>query len=1673
MKRCSLWLAIAGLLCLSACDKPDSAAEKTTAPPQVSVTSAASSSTAAVAAKAETPKSDKKVEKMVTDASTLASLAKRYADRSLSVVDASEVTLDGANAISLTFSVPLDPEQDFSSLISVTDEEKGNVDGSWEQTSNLMELRLRHIEPNRKLIVTVSDKLEAVTHNRLNTEAQYRITTRELQPSVGFASKGSLLPATLSAGLPVVALNVDQVDVDFFRIKDANVVKFISGWGSNSSLNWNTRDLMPMADLVFGSRFDLKTEKNTRQTVLLPLDNVSALKKPGVYVAVMHQSGSYEYYLPATLFTRSDIGLSMHRYSSDMAVFAQSLVDGKGLSGIKVQSLSEDGQQLQSATTDEQGQVQLPWNAKARLLLAQHDDQVSVIPLNAPSLDLSEFQITGDYQHGAHLFFFGPRDLYRPGETVLINALLRDKDGRRLKDQPIKAEIINAEGESVKSFVWSGTEGLYQYEYAIDTNASTGWWHLKTTMGDGEEKSYDFRVEDFMPERMALNIESSDIPLSGRDNVDYAIEGHYLYGSPAAGNTLNGNLVVQVARNAVESLPGYLFGNADDKRLEQNITLSDQTLDDKGEGHVTYETQWSDTRSPLNLVLIANLQESGGRPVTRRSVQRVWPADQLPAVHPLFVKSPKIDDYGSEKSDITLDADSLAEFNIAMISPDGKKQATSELVVRFIRERDDYYWYYSDGSWDYSSSKKDIRMAEDRITTKADEDTKVTYPVEWGGYRLEVEDPKTGAMTSVRFWAGYRWDEDGSPSGVVRPDQLKLTLDRKAYESGDNARVRVEAPSAGKGYLMVESVDGLLWKQAIDLPDNGQGEFTIPVDEKWQQHDLYVSALLVRPATQQEKNSKLPRRAVGVIHLPLQRDDRKIGLELQSPAKAQPNQTMKLHLKASKSKGDLPEKMHVIVSAVDSGVLNITDYITPDPFNAFFGKRNYGVDQYDVYGQLIEGNSAPLASMRYGGDEDAIKGGKKPQAKVLIVAQQSSIVELDEDGNAEVSFNLPDFNGELRLMAQVWSDDQYGVAENKVIVAAPLITQLATPRFLAGGDKATFALDLTNNSGQSQNLKLAYDAKDKLRLNGDALKEISLKDGERKTVHIPVKARSGFGNGQLSVHIGGLKISDADAAVDKQWSVGVRPAYPAMSYRYVAQLSSSAPWPLPLADAKNLDPDSLTTHIAVTDKPSLDIATHIRELEAYPYGCLEQTTSGVYPSLYLNAAKLKQLGIKSADNDDVRREKVQKGIDRLLGMQLSNGGFSLWDNQGPEEYWLSVYVTDFLLRARDQGFSVSSVALEKAEQRLLRYLQDRNAIQPYYSAVLNAERFSIQSYAGLVLAGQKQAPLGALRQLYQRRQDAGSGLPLIQLAIALEKMGDQKRVDALLKQGLEYQYKHDGYYWYADYSSELRDRSVIMALLYENKMLTDKLPELQIQLVDLLQQQSYLSTQERNALVMAARYQIYEKESDWQANVSLGGQSVAELTNATIQSYSVNDDSVLKGVSLNTTASQPLYVRADVTGYPETKPKPAENKMHISREIFDIQGKPIDLTKLNRGDLVVVHLSIWADQRVPDALVVDLLPAGLEIENQNLENSNMSLTELTQFKELLEKTQQTPIKHQEYRDDRYVAALDVDGYGRRDLVYIARAVSPGRFRMPMPMVESMYQPAVNARGDSPEWVEIH
>ncbi|MCF5412300.1 alpha-2-macroglobulin family protein, partial [Pseudomonas syringae] len=371
----------------------------------------------------------------------LAALSKRYAGRELTVIDVSEIQVDGASTLSVSFSVPLDPEQKFDEKLHLVDSKNGKVDGAWELSDNLMELRLRHLEPQRKLVLTVDAGLLAVNKAKLAAEYISRLETRDLQPSVGFASRGSLLPTRLAEGLPVIALNVDKADVEFFRIKPDSMPNFLAQWDGASSLSsYSSEELLPMAELVYSGRFDLKPARNTRETLLLPIAGIKPLQQPGVYLAVMRASGTYSYSQPATLLTLSDIGLSVHRYSNRLDVFTQALEGGKALSDISVDVYDDNGKVVAQGKTDSDGHAQLPLPAKAAVVLAHKDEQTSMLRLNSSALDLAEFDISGPQAHPLQFFIFGPRDLYRPGETVLLNGLLRDSDGNTVKPQPITVE---------------------------------------------------------------------------------------------------------------------------------------------------------------------------------------------------------------------------------------------------------------------------------------------------------------------------------------------------------------------------------------------------------------------------------------------------------------------------------------------------------------------------------------------------------------------------------------------------------------------------------------------------------------------------------------------------------------------------------------------------------------------------------------------------------------------------------------------------------------------------------------------------------------------------------------------------------------------------------------------------------------------------------------------------------------------------------------------------------------------------------------------------------------------------------------------------------------------------------------------------------------------------------
>ena len=1628
---------------LSGCDNSD---EKTT--------TVSSESAASHKADEKSPKTD------VVQPEKLAKLAQQNQGKALTLLDASEVQLEGASALVLTFSVPLDPNQDFAKTVHVVDKKNGKIDGAWELAPNLKELRLRHLEPKRELIVTVDPELVAVNKETLGKGVEKTISTRDIAPTVGFASRGSLLPGKVVEGLPVMALNVNNVDVNFYRVKPESLASFVSSWEYRNSLsNWESDELLKMADLVYTGRFDLNPERNTREKLLLPLKDIKPLQQSGVYIAVMNQAGHYNYSNAATLFTLSDIGLSAHRYHNRLDVFTQSLENGAAQGAVDVQLLNEKGQTLAQANSDAQGHATLQTDKDAALVLARKDGQTTLLDLKLPALDLAEFAIAGAPGFSKQFFMFGPRDLYRPGETFILNGLLRDGDGKPLAEQPVKIEVVKPDGQVVRSVVSKPVNGLYQFTYPLDSGAATGMWHIRANTGDNQRQEWDFHVEDFMPERLALNLSAEKTPLAPEDEVKFGVVGYYLYGAPANGNTLQGKLFLRPLRDAVAALPGFQFGDIAEENLSRSLDEASLTLDEKGRGEVTTSSQWQEAHSPLQVILQASLLESGGRPVTRRAEQAIWPAPELPGIRPQFA-SKAVYDYRTDTTvnQPIVDEDSQAAFDIVYANAQGERKAVEGLQVRLIRERRDYYWNWSeDEGWKSQFDQKDLVEGEESLNLKADETGKVSFPVEWGAYRLEVKGPND-TISSVRFWAGYSWQDNSDGSGAARPDRVTMKLDKPSYKPGDTIKLHVAAPAAGKGYAMVESSEGPLWWQEITVPAEGL-DLSIPVDKSWNRHDLYLSTLVVRPGD--KSRSATPKRAVGVLHLPLGDENRRLNIVLDAPAKMRPNQPLTVKVKVDHKEGAAPKQVNVLLSAVDSGVLNITDYTTPDPWQGFFGQKRYGADIYDIYGQVIEGQGR-LANLRFGGDGDELKrGGKPPVNHVTIIAQQAQPVTLDENGEGTVTLPIGDFNGELRVMAQAWSDEDFGSSEDKVVVAAPVIAELNMPRFLAGGDTARLTLDITNLTDKPQTLNVQLAASGLIQLEGAQPAPITLQPGVRNIQFVPVSAKEGFGDGQVDITVSGLTLpGETLPPVSKSWKLGVRPAFPAQTVNSGAALQPGESWSVPQGYLANFSPATVQGQLLLSGKPPLNLARYIRELKAYPYGCLEQTASGLFPSLYTNAAQLKMLGI-TGDSDEKRRAAVDVGISRMLQMQRQDGGFALWDKEGPEEYWLTAYAMDFLVRAGEQGYSVPADAINKGNNRLLRYLQEPGLMTMRYSDDNAASRFAVQAYAAQVLARQQKAPLGALREIWERHAQAKSGLPLMQLGVALKAMGDAPRSEEAIQLALKTP-RADTPRWIGDYGSALRDNALMLALMEENKLL----PDAQNTLLQTLSEQAFgerwLSTQESNSLFLAGRG-LADLPGNWQAQTSL---DAAPLQSDKAQTRNLDADQ-LGALQVTNSGTQPLWLRLDATGYPEYSPEPVSNVLQIERQILGTDGKPKAISSLRSGDLVLVRLEINASQNVPDALVVDMLPAGLELENQNLANSSASLADNAgEAQNLINQMQQADIQHMEFRDDRFVAAVAVNENQPVTLVYLARAVMPGTYQLPQPQVESMYVPQWRATGQA-------
>ncbi|NYI18996.1 hypothetical protein FHR53_002573 [Xanthomonas arboricola] len=1563
-------------------------------------------------------------------------------------------TSDGLS-LALEFSRPLVGTQDFDALVRF-EEKVGTGDSSWSLSEDGKTLRYPYVEAAKDYTVLIDANLLAADGSRLGKPLKQKVYTGELKPVAGFASQGSVLPARESRGLPVVSVNVPEVDVEFLRVREKSLPAFFQqfqrggrrgSWDLESEYSGN-EPLSKLADPVYVNRFILGGKQNERVLTYLPTQDIKELQEPGLYFAVMKRAGSFENEFDTAFFTVSDIGLHTRAYKDKLFVHTASLQSGEPIKNVELRILDAKGELFLKGTTDGNGNALLNYTLDAgHVLTARSKTDVSLLPFNQPALDLSEFAVAGRQSAWFDVFAWAGRDLYRPGETMRVSAILRDNDGKPTKPQPVFLRLKQPDGKTFRETkLQPGEQGYFEFTQQIPADAPTGRWQVEFRTDPASKDAVQgmtVRVEEFLPERMKLDLDSTQKTLGAGQPFKLVANAAYLYGAPADGNRFTAKLAVSVEQHPLESLPGWFFG---DPTLELPREAKD-VIDTEfgGDGILREDIALPTEAKPVSTiaaVVSGSVYETGGRTVTRTLKRVLWPAKALVGVRPLF------DDADGA------DANSNARFEITRVDADGKPQPAKGLKVTLVRELRDYHWNYTDNHWDYDFTRR-FENKDTRTLDVGSANAKIDFPVEWGEYRLDVFDPASGLTTRYPFRAGWSWNDENRGLDA-RPDKVKLALDKTGYRAGDTLKVTLTPPHAGKGVLLVES-DKLLYVQDIDVKPGST--FELPVTEAWERHDVYVTALVFRGGTAPSKIT--PARAVGVAHVPMDRKARRVAVGLSAPKQMRPEQPLPVTVSVPELAG---KAAHVTISAVDVGILNITRFPVPDANAQFFAQRRLGTDAYDIYGRVIESFEGASGKLKFGGDMalEALPQAKRPTARVQTVDLFSGSVTLDAKGNARVQLPVPDFNGTLRVSALVYSDTRYGNRDMETIVRAPILAEASMPRVMAPGDRSTVTLDVQNFTGKPGEFNVRVEGIGPLAI-AEAARSVKLGVDAKQTLSFPLSATEGYSVAKVRVRVDGNGFK-----ADRSYELPVRAGWPQVLRTQTRVLDPLAPITLDSSFADGLMAGSVTARMVVSPLPPIPFASALQGALEYPYGCAEQTTSKGYAALLLDDATARALGTKGLEAAK-RRERMEGAFGRLASMQIASGHFSMWGDDGYVNPGLTPYIAEFLLDAKDAGFAVPDNVLQKALNRLSEDLLS-GGNEFYGQDRRDNLKFANQAWSGYVLARVNRAPLGTLRALYDNQRDkALTGLSLVHLGVALSLQGDTKRGDAAIKAGFAKDSSERPPY-FGDYGSAIRDDALMMALLHERGLSKPEYDTRAVALGRALDARRatgwlWLSTQEQVALARLGKALMVGQGKQVSGTLTVGGDA-QQIAPARLFGRSFDSAALARGVQFVPQGEASMYASLEVAGIPRSAPEPDTRHLSVERSWYTTDGKPWTPQALKEGEALIVRVTITANSNMPDALLTDLLPAGLEIENFNLGDAKQWADVVVDGIGISERSSAADVKHEEFRDDRYVAALALSSGSKAQVYYLVRAVSPGTYTVPPSLVEDMYRPELRGVGRS-------
>ncbi|PCJ67681.1 MAG: hypothetical protein COA58_00665 [Bacteroidetes bacterium] len=1546
--------------------------------------------------------------------------------------------------LTLHFSEPLNPKQNLNGLI--------RIDAIKRFSHSIDKSQVKIFLNNSfvgKTKLVLSAGIKNFAGKKIKTLQEQEIEITAPLPTVEMIGEGTILPNSQGLIIPFKTIGLKKVDVDIFKVFEKNILQFLQV----NELE-ERGEMRRVAVKVKSKTINLeRTNRNKLQqwtTHGLNLRDLITPEKGAIYRVRFSFSQDYtfnscednnnssyyseyhDYYENSPYTDREDYDLcnryfyynstkSKNLLASDLGLVVKSandnkytlistnLINGGAQPNATLKFYSYQQKLLKTAYTNERGIAQVQMQEEPFVIIASSGNNKAYLKLNRNnSNSLSKFETEGiTRSDGVDAFFYGERGVWRPGDNIYLSCVIRDELNRMREGMPIKMTFSNPKGQVVNTQNLKLTKkGILSIKLNTDLDAPTGNYSVVLQAGS-HRFSKSLKIETIRPNRLKIHLTPETDEILGAQNQTIKLSSAWLHGANAGSLKANVTMVLSPKYTGFSKFKSYNFEDIGKYYSSSERVIYDAQLDDNGQADIKLENKNIKSRGKLKASFITKVFEKGGGFSIDNLITTYHPYDNY-----IGINIP-LNNYGYLNTE--------KKNKISVVNVDTKGNLVSKptkLTVKVYKIEWRWWWQHNDEDIASYISNNSYDLVEEKTITTSGGRASYSFSVkeyQWGQYYIQISDGTTGHSAGksvfVDYFGSYRNQKEQNNAML-----LKMTTNKEKYEVGEVATVSFPSPSEGKVLVSIENDVEVLRTFWVNT-SKGTSSFELPLDNSMSPNCYaHITVLQKHVHTKNDK----PLRMYGVI--PITVFDKNTVLEPQITMKDEirPEINNTLHISEKNGRG-----MYYTIAIVDEGLLDLTRFRTPKIWGNFNKKRALGISTWDMYNDVINSFSGKFDNVyRIGGDGEGSGGNIAKANRFKPVVKYIGPFYLRPGEKVKHTFKIENYVGSVRAMVVARNGNAFGKSDHTTAVKKPLMIQSNAPRVFTPGDEVMIPVTVFAN--KKAKLPITLTMKSDAHLNV-AQKTITIDKIVNGEAVIFFKAK-------VNEKLGVTKISFiASCANDKHSESLVVPVrLPGYEVNEVQDKTLQPGQSAEMLFQKIGWAGTNSAIMEVSQYPSINLDKRLKYLIQYPHGCIEQTTSSVFPQLFLS--QLMDLSKRQKDDID---DNITKGIARIQKFSTLEGGFSYWPGQSRPSSWGSNYAGHFLLEAKAQGYYVPDYLLNRwFEYQKTQANNYSNGRETYYR---NGNELN-QAYRLYTLALYGQPELGAMNRFKEYGIQSNTAKWRLASAYAL---AGQTQVAKSMTSAITYEIKsyRDDYY---TYGSAFRDESIIlesMQLLHEDT----KQIKLLKKIAKKLGSDGWLSTQE-TAYALCAFAKVVEGSKGKTAKYTLtsNGSSTSSTFTDVLEQKDFGKLKTSNKWRIKNTGEQVLFVRMINTGTPpSTSLKDKQNNLEMKVRYSDGDGKTVSIDDLKFGQDYKVSISVKNmdnTSKISNLALSTFFPAGCEIQNERMTGGSSK----------------NPAEYEDIKDDKVYAYFSLKPLETKDFSYTFTTSFKGSYIHPGMHCEAMY-----------------